>query len=228
MSVKYNVLIVEDEGLIANYIKGIIEEHEFICTGIAVSYDDAISILKSTKVDIILLDINLFGEKTGVDLAEEINKKYQIPFLYLTSYSDNDTINDLKKTNPEGYLSKPVNPVDIVTSLSIVCKKLFQKVTIAIGKKTYNINLNELLYISSDHIYLEVYYTSKKDVIRYSLQSILETLPENFLIRINRSIAINPQKIIGVNGNKLRLENSEEFKVSDKYKNVIQQHLSLI
>lgn len=214
----YNVLIVEDEGLIANYIKSSIEEHEFSCVGIAPGYDEAIELLATKPIDVVLLDINLFGEKTGIDLAKEINKNYNIPFLYLTSYGDADTISKLKDTNPIGYISKPINPVDVVTTLSILCKRMCQKTTLQIGKTNYKLDISDLIYVKSDHVYLEFFYSSKKETKRTSLNTVLDLLPKNSLVQINRSIAVNPDKIKQIERHSVLLENNVEFKVSEKFR----------
>lgn len=212
----YNVLIVEDELLIGNHIKNTIEKENFICVGIAVSYNEAITYLNSKKIDIILLDINLFGDKTGIDLANYINIMFKIPFIYLTSYSDTETISELKKTYPVGYLSKPINSVNLTTTLSIACNNLFKTVPLTIGKKTYHVEVNKLLFVSSDHVYLELNFTDKKEVIRATLQSVLNMLPENFK-KVNRSTFINSDKIERIESNNVYLNNGSSFKISEKF-----------
>lgn len=213
---KCNVLIVEDEILIANYIKTCIEKKAFNCVGIAVSYEDAINILNTEKIDIILLDINLFGDKSGIDLAKEINKTYQIPFIYLTSYSDTETIEELKKTYPKGYLSKPINETDLTTTLAINFNNLSKEIDINIGKKTYKIDTNKLLFIQSDHVYLELNFSDKKETIRTTISSILEILPSSFQ-QISRGIIINTEKVEKITANTLTLQQNLEFKISEKF-----------
>lgn len=212
-----NVLIVEDELLIANHIENCLQENDFTSAGIAVSYEKALEILAKKNVDIVLLDINIFGKKTGIDIAEEINKTYKIPFIYLTSYSDKKTIDELKKTYPKGYLSKPINEIDLITTVSIVANNTSKNIALNFGKKTYNVKLEELLYINTDHVYMQLVFTDKKELVRTSMAGILEQFPVNSLVQISRSIAINTSKIIKLEGNMVFLENNVSFKITEKY-----------
>jgi DNA-binding NarL/FixJ family response regulator len=134
----YNVLIVEDEMMIASHIKATLEAENFKCAGIAKSYFEAISLLENIKrLDFVILDININGKKNGIELAETINKSYQVPFLYLTSYSDRETLAALKRTKPLGYLSKPINEIELITSLQIAGNNFQKKkIYIYIGENT--------------------------------------------------------------------------------------------
>ena len=76
--------------------------------------------LSSQTFEAALLDITLGGEVDGVMVAEEINKNHQFPFVFLTSHSDRGTLDRVKSTFPSGYLVKPYNEPDLLTSLEIV------------------------------------------------------------------------------------------------------------
>lgn len=212
---KPKVLIVEDELIIASYIETCLEDYGFESAGIAVSFDEAIHILQTEEVAIALLDINLSGSKTGIDIANEINKNYQIPFVFLTSYSDAVTIEELQKTFPKGYLSKPINETNLTTTLSIVLNNTFVQLTT--GRKRLAINLANLLYIKTDHVYIHLFFTDKEEIVRMSMSAILEQFPVNSLLQVNRSVAINPKKIIKKESSKLYLESNLEFKISEKF-----------
>jgi AmiR/NasT family two-component response regulator len=75
--------------------------------------------LSSNTPDIVLLDINLGSNIDGIDIAEIINKRYQIPFIYLTSYADRSTVDRAKHTRPMGYIVKPFDERDLFTTLEI-------------------------------------------------------------------------------------------------------------
>jgi len=82
------ILIVEDELIIAEDVRQMLTKMNYEIVGNAMDYDEAISILDTTNPDLILLDVNLNCKKDGIDLAETINQKYKVPFIYTTSYSD--------------------------------------------------------------------------------------------------------------------------------------------
>ncbi len=118
---KKHILIVEDEILIASQIKISILKHGYNCSGIAINYNTAETILKTKAVDLVLIDITLSGDKTGLDIAELINKNFGIPFLFITSYNDSKTLEEIKKLNPVGYINKPVNEATLLTKLECLC-----------------------------------------------------------------------------------------------------------
>jgi DNA-binding NarL/FixJ family response regulator len=116
---KIRVLIVEDEPLIAENLSMYLNNHDFEVTAIAYDFEEAIQQLKLTKPDIALLDINLEGEKDGIDLGTYIHEFIRIPFVFLTSYSDKNTLDRAKKIKPSGYLVKPFNERSLLTTLEI-------------------------------------------------------------------------------------------------------------
>ena len=98
------VLIVEDEPLIAKNIGMYLNNNDFEVSAIAYDSDEALHQLKKHPPDFAILDINLESEKDGIEIAEYINQNNFIPFVYLTSYSDKDTLDRAKKTNPAGFI----------------------------------------------------------------------------------------------------------------------------
>lgn len=217
---KKSVLIVEDEILIAQQVKKIIENHGYQCSGIAISYEKAVEYLKSQTIDLVLLDINISGDRSGVDVARHINELYQIPFLFLTSYTDQATLEAVKDCNPNGYLSKPVNKATLLTNLDIILAQSQEvQVTIFqlhIGSTTYAIDFTKLLFVKSTHVYVELHFIDQKMVVRISLKELLTKLPEGKLCRINRSVAINPKRINKRKGAMVHV-NDHVFKVSKNY-----------
>jgi DNA-binding NarL/FixJ family response regulator len=113
------VLIVEDEALIAKDIRYILEDEEYIVSGIAYNSKKALEELRSNPPDIVLLDIQLNSDLSGIQLARVINEQYQLPFIFITSFADRATIEQVKSTNPMGYLVKPFEERTLITTLEI-------------------------------------------------------------------------------------------------------------
>ncbi len=113
------VLIVEDEPLIAKNIGMYLNNHDYEVAAIAYDPDEAVHQLKKLQPDFAILDINLESEKTGIDIATYINKNNFIPFIYLTSYSDKETLEKAKLTNPAGFIVKPFNEKTLYASIEI-------------------------------------------------------------------------------------------------------------
>jgi len=116
---KSNILIVEDEPIIAKDIESYLKKLNFNVIGVAHDSEHALDILYSRQVDLVLLDIHIEGSRDGIEIAAIINEKYDIPFIYLTSFSDEKTLERAKTTNPYGYIVKPFDESDLKTSLII-------------------------------------------------------------------------------------------------------------
>ncbi len=116
---KHKILIVEDEPMIAENISLYLDNNDFEVSAIAYDSDDAFTQLKTNTPDAVILDINLGSEKDGIDIANHINQNYQLPFLFLTSYSDKGTLDRAKAVKPSGYIVKPFNERTLLASLEI-------------------------------------------------------------------------------------------------------------
>ena len=114
-----NVLIVEDEPLIAEDIRMFLGNINYSIAGVAYDSTKALDLLATRNPDAVLLDITIRGDMDGIEIGEIIRKNYQIPFIYLTSHSDSNTIERAKKTFPDGYLLKPFDERDLLTSLEM-------------------------------------------------------------------------------------------------------------
>lgn len=127
MAEKHRILIVEDEPLIAEDLAGYLEENGFVISGIAHSYEDAMNKLRHGKPKAVVLDINLGEDRDGVDIGKTIREKFDLPFIYLTSYSGKQVLERAKKTRPDGYLLKPFEGKDVMTALEIAIYNHLEK-----------------------------------------------------------------------------------------------------
>ena len=109
-----NILIVEDELLIAEMLKEMLLELDCNVIYVAKNYDQALEVLKNPNtINLAILDINLSETKSGFDVAKLINQEYKLPFIFLTSYSDKNTVKEAISLKPESYLIKPFTKTDL-------------------------------------------------------------------------------------------------------------------
>jgi len=113
------ILIVEDEVSIACDIAFNLEAHGYHIVGICHTAEDGLALLKSKTIDLVMLDINLNGEMSGLDLAALIDREFCIPFIFVTSYADEDTINSAAHTFPASYLVKPFKEDDLAPAVKM-------------------------------------------------------------------------------------------------------------
>jgi Response regulator of the LytR/AlgR family len=118
---KINILIVEDESIVAMDLSAGLEHNGYHVAGIADNANDAQELYEANDVDIVLMDINLIGEKDGIDTVQDLMKIKQRPVIYLTALVDQATVERVKKTYPAAFLTKPynINNVRIAIDLAL-------------------------------------------------------------------------------------------------------------
>lgn len=122
------ILIVEDDPLIAEDLFGIVKKLGFEPYEPCYSKEDALHFLNSGKrPSVVLLDINLNGEEAGIDIGKQLNEEHNIPFIYVTSYSDAPTVRAAGQTQPSGYIVKPFTPATIYSTVVIALANNVQK-----------------------------------------------------------------------------------------------------
>jgi len=120
----YNILIVEDEFLNAEFIEQVVEQLGHNVVGNVDNAQEAIAIAKTQNIDLALMDINLEGEIDGIQCSILLNHKQDVPTIYITAFGDSATISEAADTNIYGYIIKPFNENDIEAVLAVAIAKL--------------------------------------------------------------------------------------------------------
>jgi PAS domain S-box-containing protein len=113
------ILIVEDERIIALDIKRILSHLKYEVVGIASSGNQALEMVKHYQPNLILMDIKLEGDMDGIETAQIIREKYNLPVIYLTSYTDESTLQSAKYTEPFGYILKPFEERELYATIEM-------------------------------------------------------------------------------------------------------------
>ncbi|WP_394747581.1 sigma-54-dependent transcriptional regulator [Spongiimicrobium salis] len=122
------IFIVEDEFVIAQDLRRILTDLGYAVMGMAKSADEALEKIAKEDADLVLLDINIIGDKNGIDLAKIIKKRFGIPYIFVTSYSDTGTLKEMNATNPSGYILKPFDQRDIRVAVEMAFAKMNQNI----------------------------------------------------------------------------------------------------
>lgn len=120
---KAKILVVEDQNIVALNIRNKLVNLGYTVPGTASTVEEAIKKATLTNADLVLMDIMLKGEKDGIEAAREIKKQLKIPVLYLTAYTDDETLARAKTTEPAGYISKPFKEEDLYISIEMALHK---------------------------------------------------------------------------------------------------------
>ncbi len=120
---KKSILVVEDESITAMRILSSLEKMGYAVTLPVFSAEEAIEMAKENKPDLVLMDINLRGEKDGIEAAGQIRSRFNIPVIYISANSDNKMIKRIKKTEPFGYIIKPFEDNELHMAVDIAFYK---------------------------------------------------------------------------------------------------------
>ncbi|MBW4547966.1 MAG: response regulator [Symplocastrum torsivum CPER-KK1] len=121
--VRARLLIVEDEGIVALNIQNRLQGLGYSVVATVSSGEEAIQVAGETRPDLILMDIKLDGNVDGIEAAAEINRLFHLPVVYLTAYTNDETLNRAKLTEPYGYILKPFEARDLCTTIEVALYK---------------------------------------------------------------------------------------------------------
>ncbi|MEN4044756.1 MULTISPECIES: response regulator transcription factor [Sulfurimonas] len=146
---KQKVIIVEDDEITSLNLNMSLQKHGYSVVAMCDNAPMAKSKIATHNPDVIIIDISLQESNDGIELAKTIKEKYDIPFIYLTSYSDDDIIAQAKLTEPYGYIVKPFDPGSLHATIQMALFKYQQenerKENIN-SLKVDKLNLEKLLY----------------------------------------------------------------------------------
>ncbi len=216
------ILIIEDEYILASDLSEILksEGYEIVC--IAANGRKALDFYQNNEVDLVLCDISIHGDWDGIETIERMMAVKILPVIYITSLTDDDTIQRAKKTFPAAYIPKPFH----ITNLRVAIEMAINNFAFRVNKPTLKIvrdekenvpkehilqvnedvfikqnyqfvkfPLSEILYLEADLIYTNIVTVHKKYVIRLTISNVLERLSLKNLVKIHRSFVVNINKI---------------------------------
>lgn len=195
----FKILIVEDEVLIAEDLSDLLRSFGISEIDMAHDKPTALNKIEAFQPDLILLDIRMESELTGIQIAEIINTQYKKPFIFITAHSDMQMLQTILKTIPAGYITKPIKKTDLYANVLLVSEKLKlqspKQIMIKDGTKNVLIDFNDLLYIESEGNYIVIHTTHKKHALRQNMDSIMAQLDNDIFYRVQRSYVVNIKKI---------------------------------
>jgi two-component system, response regulator PdtaR len=236
MEKKVNILVVEDEAIVAMALADKLEAEGYSVVGIANNGLKAIELFEQNQVDLLLCDINIKGDWDGIQTVTKIIAIRPIPVIYLTAFSDVETVERAKKTFPAAYVTKPYNIINLRIAIDMAIHNFVERINpekkpsnnvnfqekennkenilqidnhvfIKQGYQFVKVALNDILILEADDIYTTFITTEKKYAFRMSLTNVLEKLNFPRMARIHRSFAINTNHINSFNDFELVIGN---------------------
>jgi DNA-binding LytR/AlgR family response regulator len=215
------LLIVEDEMIIANDMKLMLEAIGYEACGIAKSAERALAELAEKKPDLVLIDINLGKGMEGIELGRMVHEKFHLPFIFCTSYSDTRTVAEAKQVLPNGYLLKPFTKDDLYVAIEIALLNftnsndpsaniiLRDSIFVKEGKMFTKVPLEDILYVEQDRNYVEIHTSQRVHPVRSSLKDFIKNLPPKKFIQVHRSFIVNVACITAINSDIIKVKEKE-------------------
>ena len=242
------ILIVEDEPFIAENLQEMLGIFGYDDTEIANSANQAIKAIKTARPDLVLLDVKIKGDQDGIELGGIIQEQYKLPFVYITSYSDKETVNRAKHTRPLGFIVKPFTKDDVYAAIEVA---LFNKNRIAISTgntanllnpTTYNndsiyvkkkgllekVKYDDLMWIEADGNHITMNVTDGRTyTVRKSLKEITDKLPKDRFLRVHKSFVVQVDVVTAIDTNHVHL-GEKKIPIGRSYYNAFTATLNTI
>jgi DNA-binding LytR/AlgR family response regulator len=207
MANNIKVTIVEDDFFIGNFIVSSLTSIGYEVADLCNSFDSFVESYQRCVPDLVLLDIKIEGEKTGIDVAAYLRSKSDIPFVFISTLNDKKTIDDAKKTRPSAYLIKPFDEDDLYAAIEIALfnhaaqLKPVEKpaedsiilpdfIFIKQKQSFIKIALRDIIYLESVGNYIKLFMEKETFTIRQSINT-LETSFPTYFFRVHRSYLVN-------------------------------------
>lgn len=245
-----SVLIVEDEIIIAKDITLTLTKLGYTIAGHCLSGEDAVPAADEKKPDIILMDIMLKDEMTGIDAAKAIRSKNNIPVVFITAYSDEDTLSRTNTAAPYGYIVKPFKPNDLRATIETALNRFREETAlktensilykihkqdstkntlfIKTDSKLTRLNLKDILYIEALKDYVNIFTVNNKYVVRSTMKGIEDKLPSGHFVRIHRSFIVAIDKISSIDHATVILENNDKVPLGGLYKEQFLEKINMV
>ena len=247
-SMSKKILVVEDNIITAKYIANTLKKADYEVTGTVDNAEDVLKSISENKPDLAILDINLGTEIDGITIAHTIRKEHQVPFIFLTSYNDEATINRIIEAQPLGYIVKPMNPYDFNRVVELALFKIKNEgrstlpeseqnasdtaqlkdfIFIKNSKNIERVSIPSIDYVEADGRYTYLHYNGQKKISNASLKVLTEKLRGHAFIQIHRSFIVNLNKIETISQSTIRVNNTE-IPVGRTYRNDLLDLLDVI
>lgn len=216
---KYNCIIIEDEPLAQERVKGFIDKTPFLeLSGIFTNPMDSIDIITSNKIDLIFLDVNL-GEISGIQFIESI--KYQGEIIITTAYPEHalkgfemDVLDYLLKPFAYDRFLKAVQRLNTSENSKSSDKEfIFVKTESRLEK----INIDNILFIEGMGDYRRIHCSDKKIMTLQTFSELEKELSGNKICRVHKSYMVSVSKIESIERSRIKI-GSELIPISDSYK----------
>lgn len=248
---KTSVLVVEDESIVAKDIQNSLKKLGYTVPSVENTGEDAIDAAGQYQPDLILMDIMLKGEISGIDAAEQIRTRYQIPVIFLTAYADESTLSKAKVTEPYGYIIKPFKEIDLHTSIEMALYKhgkeqevkrerdLYSSIVldksaedcifVKSNSRLVKVKSKEIYFVEALKDYVIIQTKDSKYTVHSTMKDMMAKLSDSEFLRVHRSYIVRVDKIIAIEQNNLVIEDEKKIiPVGGSYRDELHSRLKFV
>jgi two-component system, LytTR family, response regulator LytT len=217
---KVKILVVEDESLVSRDIQSSIKKLGYVVTAGLNSGEKAIASIEEERPDIVLMDIMLKGKMNGIEAANIIKERFDIPVVFLTAYADDSTVNKAKVSEPYGYIMKPFKEKELQTTIEVALYKHEKDMQVKKERDLYHsiienkeskdsifvradyrlnkINFNDIFFVEALKDYVVINTSDNSYTTHTTMKEMVRILPSKDFVRIHRSFIVNLNKIFSI------------------------------
>lgn len=192
------------------------------------TYADAKSLLSETPdFDLMLIDIELDGELSGIDIARELQETGERPFIFLTSHAEPEIVREAQSTGPSAYLIKPFRDREIQIAIDLAVSNFALKEAPEVNEEdsdSYLINdsffikkkfrydkvrVEDILFAEAQRNYTLIKTRAESYLLSLTLKTVINRLTYPYFIQSHRSYLLNLMHITGFEGNRVFIEENE-------------------
>ncbi|MFP4691152.1 MAG: response regulator [Bacteroidales bacterium] len=248
---KVKILVVEDESIVAKDIQSTLKKLGYEVSGVVSSGEKAIREVEENRPDLILMDIMLKGDQTGIEAAKHIKERFSIPVIFLTAYADDNTLNKAKITEPYGYIIKPFKERELQTTVEMALYKYEKDEEIKKERDLYHslvenkeskdsifvradyrlnkINFEDIYYVEALKDYVVINTADNSYTTHTTMKEMVRILPAKDFVRIHRSFIVNLNKIFSIKYPDLVIEGKMKvLPIGGLYRKELYSRLNLI
>lgn len=248
---KINILITEDESIVAKDIQMSLKKLGYNVVAICSSGEDAIRAAEEFKPDLVLMDIMLKGEMSGIEAADQIRSRLSIPIIFLTAYADESTLSKAKITEPYGYIIKPFKEIDLRTSIEMALYKHAKEedvkkerdflysivenkdskdiIFVKSNSRLVKVKTKDIFFIEALKDYVVINTANARYTIHSTMKDIEKKLSPSDFIRVHRSFIVRIDKIVAIEQPNLILEDDKKpIPIGGSYKDDLVKRLNFV
>jgi DNA-binding LytR/AlgR family response regulator len=246
-----NLLIVEDEMLVAHHIEQRLQMAGFHIVGIVDNGNDCFEQMEQNEVDLIILDINLQGKEDGIQIGKKIIEKYKKPIIYVTAQMDKATLNKALATHPAAYITKPFKDQDLLIAVELALenyKKQLESAPASSAESSSTESASNEYYVLTDSVFIKnrsrfervpfskitwleasgnytyLVTTEHRIILSANISTVCERLNYPALQRVHRSYVVNLQHVTGFDESHVFI-GTHEIPLSKNYREEFIKHI---